>query len=217
MIELLVVVVILALLIIILMWFLRNQPYKARDAKRKADIKQYQVAFEDYFNDHAAYPAEGAIDNCNGPDLRPYVNNVLCDPGAGNLPYDYLVGPEGDWYAVCADLENETDPDIAKVGCAGGCGTGLAYDYCTTAGIPISDIAGELPEGGEEGGETEGGGQYACDSSGVCNDYGAGAASCLVNFAANDCEGYCSLPRYSDPTAVPPTGEANPAYYCGHD
>ena len=59
MIELLVVITILAVLVIILMWFLRNQPYKARDAKRKADLKQYQVAFEDYFNDKESYPVDG--------------------------------------------------------------------------------------------------------------------------------------------------------------
>ena len=216
MIELLIVVVILAVLMIILMWFLRNQPYKARDAKRKADLKQYQVAFEDYFNDKQGYPADGAIDDCQGDSLRPYVTNIMCDPGAGSLPYDYITAPDGTWYGLCAKLENDTDPDIAKLGCTGGCGSGLAYNYCATVGISVTNIGGEIGGCGA-GGASQGGGQYACDSSGVCNDFGAGAATCVVNFAVSDCEGKCSLPPYTDPTALPPTGIANPAFYCGHN
>jgi type II secretory pathway pseudopilin PulG len=214
MIELLVVITILAVLVIILMWFLRNQPYKARDAKRKADLKQYQVAFEDYFNDNESYPVDGSIDNCHSGDLRPYMNTVVCDPRPGDIPYDYIVDPNGKWFAICADLENDSDPDIAKVGCLNGCGTSLDYDYCAVEGIAISDIGGSL--GGNGGGGGGGGGTFegtfACDPSGVCNNYTdpEGAGGCPQSWAEGDCQGLCTLPVGGTiPPAIP-----NPAYVC---
>ena len=51
MIELLIVIAILAVLMLVLLWSLRGQTYKARDAKRKADMDAYEKIFEDYFND----------------------------------------------------------------------------------------------------------------------------------------------------------------------
>jgi prepilin-type N-terminal cleavage/methylation domain-containing protein len=210
MIELLIVIAILALLIIILMWFLRNQPHKARDAKRKADLKQYQVAFEDYFNDNESYPPDGAIDNCSSGDLRPYVPNIICDPRPGNNPYDYIVGTDGTWFAICADLENDSDPDIYKIGCQNGCGTGLDYDYCAVEGIAPSDIGGASGGGGSTTGTFEG--NFACDPSGVCNNYAdpEGAGGCPQSWAESDCNGLCTLPaNTSMPPAIP-----NPAYSC---
>lgn len=211
MIELLVVITILAVLIIILMWFLRNQPYKARDAKRKADLKQYQVAFEDYFNDHERYPDEGAINNCNSTDLAPYINSIRCDPRPGDNPYNYIVATDGTWFAVCADLENDSDPDIAKIGCNNGCGTDLAYDYCAVQGVTISGIGGSIS--GEGLGPAYAG-AFACDAAGACNNYGTAQAArnfgCPRSWAENDCQGLCTLPAY---TAIPPA-VVNPTYKC---
>ncbi len=206
MIELLIVITIIAILVVILLWFLRNQPYKARDAKRKADLKQYQISLEDYFNDNEAYPPQGTLENCNSGDLRPYMNVVACDPRPGKIPYDYIVDPEGKWYAICADLENDNDPDIARTGCQNGCGSSLDYDFCALEGISISDLGGSL----EGGGSYEG--SYACDPSGVCNNYAdpAGAGECPQSWAESDCQGLCTLPAN---TAMPPA-IPNPAYTC---
>lgn len=210
MIELLIVIAILAVLILAALWFLRNQPYKARDAKRKADLRAYSVAFEDYFNDNERYPPTGSLDNCNTGDLRPYMTNVRCDPGAGNLPYDYITDANGTWFALCADLENDADPDIEKSGCSNGCGTGLAYDYCALTGVTMSDIGGGVGGGGGGGGGTYAG-TNACDPSGVCNNYAdPEAAGCSQSWAESDCLGLCSLPAN---TAIPPA-IVNPAYVC---
>lgn len=215
MIELLVVIAILAILIIVMMWFLRNQPYKARDAKRKADLKQYQVAFEDYFNDNERYPNEGAIDNCSSGDLRPYVPSVKCDPRPGNIPYDYIVATDGTWFALCADLENDNDPDIFKLGCQDGCGTGLNFDYCAVQGITISDIGGVIGGGGGGGGASVFEGNFACDPSGVCNNYAdpEGAGGCPRSWAESDCQGSCTLPN-GEPLPPAGSGVANPTYSC---
>ncbi|MFC1653968.1 type IV pilin protein [Patescibacteria group bacterium] len=194
MIELLIVVVILAVLIMILMWAMRGQTYKARDAKRKADLDAYEKTFEQYFNDKDRYPLQGDLDNCGTSDLDPYLNKVLCDPVLEE-PYDHITDDDGTYYAICTDLENDSDPDIENGGCLNGCGTDGDYDYCVTVGISISDLGGSLGGGGG-GGVDLYPGPYACDPNGICNNYGIPNAQlyCPRSWVENDCQNLCGIP-----------------------
>jgi general secretion pathway protein G len=88
MIELLIVIAIIASLAVIFLLMARTQISRARDADRKADLNRIKIAFEDYYNDNGCYPPATILDNCGGPELRPYLDKVPCDPD-GN-PYLYL-------------------------------------------------------------------------------------------------------------------------------
>lgn len=192
MIELLIVITILAVLMLILLWSLRGQTYKARDAKRKADIDAYEKIFEDYFNDKEHYPSLGSLDNCNSADLSPYVKKILCDPGPANDPYYYWVNGDETVYAICADLENDNDPDIVQLGCGSGCGENGDYDYCMVVGGGIDLVGGDFGEGGGEGQFL---GSWACDGGGICNSYEDPEGSgCPRSWAESDCQNLCGIP-----------------------
>jgi prepilin-type N-terminal cleavage/methylation domain-containing protein len=194
MIELLIVIAILAILMLILLWSLRGQTYKARDAKRKADIDAYEKIFEDYFNDKTHYPSLGSLDDCNSADLSPYVKKILCDPGPANEPYFYWVDDDETAYAICADLENDNDPDIVQMGCGSGCGAGGEYDYCMVVGGGIDLVGGDFDGGGGTG--DPGVYQYACVAGGVCNDVGL-PNNCDYTFASNVCNNLCGISTYT--------------------
>ena len=204
MIELLIVIAILAVLMLVLLWSLRGQTYKARDAKRKADIDAYEKIFEDYFNDKEQYPPLGSLAICNSDVLSPYLKKILCDPGPANEPYFYWVDADGTAYAICADLENDKDPDILQVGCGGGCGTGGEYDYCMVVGGGIDLVGGDFGDTGEVG-EGPDVGNYACfpgSPSSVCNNYDKGSWTCEYTFINDDCDDLCETENYSTCTPL---------------
>lgn len=60
-IELLVVISIISLLSSIVLASLGSARSKARDTKRKSDLKQLQTALEIYHNDYKAYPSTGSV------------------------------------------------------------------------------------------------------------------------------------------------------------
>lgn len=129
--ELVVVVAIIGFLGTLVFWTFRTQIAKGRDAKRKADIVRIQVAIEEYEKDNDCYPTPISILNCDpGSGLRPYLNKIPCDP-TSNTSYTYE--PETSscprWYRIYANLENQEDPIIEKLGCTYGCGPGLIFSY----------------------------------------------------------------------------------------
>jgi len=65
-IELLVVIAIIGLLSTLAVVALNNARQKSRDARRVADIKQMQTAFELYYNDFGVYPTAPAALVCDG-------------------------------------------------------------------------------------------------------------------------------------------------------
>ena len=189
--ELLLVVVIIGLLFIIAAWNWRNQIGRGYDARRKSDLARIKIAFEDYYNDNECYPLEGTLNNCGGDDLKPYMAEIPCDP-TKKTPYVYLPDdPDGcNGYRVLAALEDESDPDIGKVGCSvqEGCGYYVtSYNYGISAGGPVFGYIGP-PLGGPETGP-----YFACDPSGICNSYGNPQTFCSIWWNDLHCMNLCGI------------------------
>ena len=114
-IELLVVIAIIGLLSTFAVVALSQTRAKARDARRLADLKQIQLALEQYYYDHSAYPngtalTLGAADaTCIGTDgistscgTDAYMGLVPADP-LSTSHYVYTVASST--YTVTAHLE----------------------------------------------------------------------------------------------------------------
>lgn len=161
--ELLLVVLVLGVLIILAVGNRGTQVAKGLDARRKADLHQLSVVFEDYYNDHGCYPPEeyfDSEDDCGSDQLMPYIKEIPCDPSGE--PYDYhLSEDECSEYWLYADLDWEQDPAIEEVGCEDGCGTGGLYDW----GVASGDSS--VSRVWEEGDTSEG--DWACKFDGICN------------------------------------------------
>lgn len=110
-IELLVVISIIGLLSSIVLTSVNSARVKARDARRRADMKQVQTALEFYFDSNNAYPSIGCegcgvgIAGLSGP-LAPYLPQIPADPkGDGWHVYQYVRGP-ADAYGLWLRMES---------------------------------------------------------------------------------------------------------------
>ncbi len=122
-IEILIAFAVLTLLALMGFMAWQNQVAKARDARRKDDIKRLNIAFEDYYGDKECYPPANILVDCGDADhdqLKPYLDQPIpCDPLTDN-PYCYVSdGTDcSQEFRILASLENDHDPDIGKLGCA---------------------------------------------------------------------------------------------------
>jgi len=132
-IELLVVIAIIGLLASIVLVSLNSARAKARDAKRKGDLKQIEIALEMYYDDHGTYPVVTSwAYSCNSSwnalqtALSPYIATLPKDPintscsGPWNVGYyTYVYGyPQGAFpqkYDLIGALENTSDPSRCGV------------------------------------------------------------------------------------------------------
>ncbi len=121
-IELIVSLAILAVLFLLIFFLWQNQLAKARDTRRKSDLERIRIAFEEYYNDHQCYPPADILETCLGEQLRPYLDQVPCDP-LTNQPYCYVYDQDhascGQTFRVLASFENPLDKIIAKIECDG--------------------------------------------------------------------------------------------------
>jgi general secretion pathway protein G len=124
--ELLVVVSIIGVLATILMTNFIGVRQRARDAQRKADLRQIQSALELYRADSAVYaahatgtyrlnqtqcPTSNALTNQAG--TATYMAKIPCDP-SGSSGYNggsYYFQSNGSAYTIAACLENTTDTE----------------------------------------------------------------------------------------------------------
>lgn len=197
---------IIAFLAIMILIYLRTQVYKARDAKRKADMHLIKNAVEEYEKDHDCYPPEANV-KCDtvtfslvGDGLSPYLNKIPCDPISGQ---SYLYEPGGptscfNWYRLYTPLDNSA---VTVLG-PGGAG----YDYYvsspnaptpvpvivfTPTPTPISTPSSSpipTPETGPF---------WGC-KSGECKSI-SGPPYCNPKFGSETCYGLCMDATTGDP------------------
>lgn len=145
-IELLVVISIIAILVAAATVSWTQAQKKARDGKRKSDLKSLQQAFELYFEENNSYPADngsGQIqchDNTTTPTIitwgtsftcnftsgaRTYMNSIPNDPqGINSYFYEAFFSKTVNGkdiyltYQLNAALENPNDPDYCQANCA---------------------------------------------------------------------------------------------------
>ena len=132
-IELLIVIAIIGILSSLLMVNFIGVRQRARDAQRKADIRQLQSALELYRSDVGSYPAtSGSTYYLNNTSPCPtstnlanggtvYMKVIPCDPLVSTTNqstiYDggnYYYWSDGTNYTLVACLENATDPQSTQ-------------------------------------------------------------------------------------------------------
>ena len=128
MIELLVVIVIIGILSTIGLGSFTSSQQKARDSRRKTDLRAIGDALELYYNDFGSYPIDDGTGNfigcgvgaqttaCsagqiwqNSDNGTTYMVQVPEDPNGGKYFY---VSATGASYQIYAHLENDRDRDV---------------------------------------------------------------------------------------------------------
>lgn len=115
--EVIVVAAIFAILVTLATLSLspRLQLARARDSRRKADLKRIVLALEDYAGDKTCYPAtiyeDGSGCVASG-QIGPYLHNIPCDPQTKN-PYPYVCSSCKE-FVIYATLELEKEKDYGS-------------------------------------------------------------------------------------------------------
>lgn len=139
--ELLLVFAFIAILVAFGLSYFRSSAASARDTKRKTDLKEIQVASEQYEKDNDCYPAPNLV-MCASTSLNPYLNKIPCDR---DLSRDYFYETEvtscASWYKVYANLEDSNGPGLTP-----GIGPGGAYNYVVgSPNAPSSPVIVNTP------------------------------------------------------------------------
>ncbi|GIK84515.1 MAG: hypothetical protein BroJett025_11370 [Patescibacteria group bacterium] len=127
MIELLVVIVILGILSVIGLGSFSSSQMKARDSRRKTDLRAISDALEVYYNDFGSYPlsdGDGTMLGCgaaaaeactqgtiwqNADNDTTYMVQIPEDPNGGRY---YYISSDGTYFQIYAHLENDQDRDV---------------------------------------------------------------------------------------------------------
>lgn len=112
--EVIVVVAIFAILVTLATLSLnpRFQLARARDSRRKADLKRIAIALEDYAGDKPCYPTAiygGGTGCVASGEIDPYLHNIPCDPETKEL-YPY-VRPSCKEFVIYSTLELEKEKE----------------------------------------------------------------------------------------------------------
>mgnify|MGYP005843901017 CR=1 FL=1 len=181
MIELLIVIAILGVLLILSALLFPRYIAQAWDARRKDDLRRFQIALEAYFEDNGCYPDSSLLATCGSNALSPYLDTIMCDPRT-NQPYTY-VRSDCKTYRLFTRLEWDGDRAIDDLGCRNGCGSLLSgSDGSPDAvwenyGVSSSNVTiiGRFP---------------ICENPPTCNSPGSGGCCPSSTVCDND-RGYC--------------------------
>lgn len=151
-IELLVVISIMSILTIITVGQFVTARKRSRDVKRKGDLNSLSKALNMYFTDYGYFPPSNAgqvtgADWGGEFDDNGYVYmKVMPEENVLETPYCYVTeeGTEPKKYALFANLEIESDPDVLEDN-QDHCG-GETYNYgIVSPNVGITDFNGTLP------------------------------------------------------------------------
>ncbi len=129
--EVLVTMSIVAVLLIFSVINIPPQIIKAQDAVRKAHLDSMKKAIDTYYEATSCYPQ--TIPSCknaiilNGVIIK---DDLPCDPKL-NLSYTYVpeIADCPKWFQLYANLGNDDDKIIDRVGCRNGCGPSCQFNY----------------------------------------------------------------------------------------
>ena len=127
-IELLIVIIIIGVLAVIFLANYAGVRERARDSRRKSDLRQIQAAFELYRYDQKKYPA--SLPDCSsGSSLtggsKTYMQKIPCDPNGSS----YTYSSNGTTYSVTACLENGNDSEAVPSNGNPPCNTTTGFSY----------------------------------------------------------------------------------------
>jgi len=126
-IELLVVITVIGILASLIIVNFSSTRERARDAKRKSDLRSLKTALRIYYNDKQQYPnaSGGAFQGCgtNGTSTcswggafdagsTSYMKEIPTDPlNTGQFVYTYAQTNSGEGFTITTYLENGSDQD----------------------------------------------------------------------------------------------------------
>lgn len=115
-IELLVVIAIIGILSAVVLFSLNDARSSARDTRRIADLRQVQLALEQYYNENDQYPDDASAGACDNAEAGGGVLATLGLTGAGDPgsnTYGYGADGTGQSYVLRATLENTSHSALA--------------------------------------------------------------------------------------------------------
>ncbi len=121
--ELLVVISIIAILIAVISTSYAAAQKRARDARRRQDIKAVQKALEQYQAMNSSYPV-----NCD-PGSTYLPGGLPSDPKPGSS-YSWKCAADGTTYCICAHLEEKNKGNATTVGTSSACSYGTGNYFC---------------------------------------------------------------------------------------
>jgi prepilin-type N-terminal cleavage/methylation domain-containing protein len=122
--ELLVVISVIGIIIAMLAVSFGTAQVKARDSKRRSDVKALQNAYEQYFSANIGY-ASGSCDPMEVADFLPA--GEPADPLTGTA---YTCFSDTDSYCVCATLEEAGRGNASSNAASSACSYGSGDFYC---------------------------------------------------------------------------------------
>ncbi|MBP7740745.1 type II secretion system protein [Candidatus Woesebacteria bacterium] len=112
--EILVVISIIGILIAVGSAAFTTAQKKGRDARRRADMKAYQSAFEQYYSENSGYAS------CAAMEAASFVGGTPSDPKPSGTQYSCTTNVANTIYCVCATLDYTTSGN-ASAGANGVC------------------------------------------------------------------------------------------------
>lgn len=159
-IELMVVIAIIGVLASIVMVSLATARAKGRDARRVSDMKNIQLALEQYYNDNLKYPSTLGT-------LAPnYINNIPTDPSGSSYKNS------GNYYYVAANAAGSTN-----------CTSNPASMYHMAAVLEVSGSLGS-------GTYAQAAGRYNSWQGAICggtgSDFNGASTDCTTTYNASN-------------------------------